>query len=317
MKKAAVIFPGQGSQFVGMGKEFLESDPEAMALMEMASEKSGLDLKHLCLEGSMKELTRALHLQPCLTIINMICWQQFRKLLPECSPAFLAGHSLGECCALYAAGMIGAADTMSLVSKRGFFMDREGTANPGGMRAVLGLNIEQVEGLLADFKGTGRVVVANHNTAEQIVISGDFEGLDGVGTLCKQAGGKVIPLKVSVANHSPLVAGAVGDYQNFLESLTFKGPEIPIMFNCIADTEADPLKIPGLISSQIASRVRWHESIIKMLDSGVELFIELGPKTVLSGIIKKIVRSHGAAACVQADTPEGLEKVAAALKDLG
>jgi [acyl-carrier-protein] S-malonyltransferase len=244
----------------------------------------------------------------------MICWQQFKKRLPEFSPAYLAGHSLGECCALYAANALSAEDTISLVSNRGAFMEREGTANPGGMRAVLGLNIEQVEDILRDFNGPGRVVVANHNTAEQIVISGDMDGLDVVGALCKQKGGKVIPLKVSVANHSPLVAGAIGDYQSFLEKLTFAPPEIPVIFNLNADVENDPAKIPALISQQIGSRVRWYESIVKMVDNGVELFVELGPKPVLTGLVKKITGAHGSVICMQADTPEGLEKVVSVVR---
>lgn len=313
MKKTAVIFPGQGSQFVGMGKEFLEADRDAAALMEMASAGSGLDLKTLCLEGPMEELTRSLHIQPCMTIINMICWQQLKKRLPEFSPAYLAGHSLGECCALYAAEVLDGGDTISLVTNRGAFMDREGTANPGGMRAVLGLGIQQVEEVLAGFSGPGRVVVANHNTAEQIVISGDMEGLDVVGAACKEKGGKVIPLKVSVANHSPLVAGAIGDYQEFLKTLKFQAPRSPVMFNINAATETDPANIPSLIANQIGSRVRWYESIVAMLQDGVELFVELGPKPVLTGLVKKIVGSDGKAVCIQADTPETMDKVAATI----
>ncbi len=314
MKKTAIIFPGQGSQFVGMGKEFIENEVDASTLMAKASAKSGLDLRSLCLEGPMEELTRSLHIQPCVTIINMICWQQFKKMLPDFSPAFLAGHSLGECCALYAAGVISAEDTISLVANRGAFMDREGNANPGGMRAVLGLNINQVNDILAGFTGPGRVVVANHNTAEQIVISGDMAGLDIVGALCREKGGKVIPLKVSVANHSPLVAGAVADYQNFLKTLTFAKPEIPIIFNFNAEAETNPDKIPAHISSQLASTVLWYDTINKMLAEGVELFVELGPKTVLTGLVKKIARGNGTAQFMQADTLQAMGKVVSAIK---
>ncbi len=318
MKKTAIIFPGQGSQYIGMGQQFLESDSDARDLMDMACEASGLNLKSLCLEGPMEELTRSLHIQPAITVINMICWQQLSKRIEDFSPAFIAGHSLGECCALFASQALGAKDTISLVSKRGAYMDREATANPGGMRAVLGLDIGQVEEVLKGFNDEGTVVVANHNTKQQIVVSGDLEALESVSSLFKDKGGKVIPLKVSVANHSPLIAGAIPDYQAFLETLNFSKPKTPIMFNLNAAVELNPANIPQTLSNQIGSRVRWYESILKMLDEGVELFVELGPKTVLTGLVKKIVSgADKTATFVQADTPEGLDRVVSAITNPG
>ena len=310
MKKTAILFPGQGSQYIGMGQACIEADPEAGVLMEMAEQVSGFPLRRLCFEGPMQELTRVLHLQPALTVINCICLQQFQKILPGCTPAFVGGHSLGEYSALHASGVLSVEDTMQLVTKRGEFMEREGAANPGGMRAVLGLTIEEVDGLLDAYTGAGTVVVANHNTEQQVILSGDEAGLDGVSKRCRDKGAKVIPLKVSVANHSPLVAGAVEDFSAFMETIAFAEPQIPIFFNATAALEQDPAVIRTIMASQIASRVRWYESVNRMVAEGVEVFVELGPKTVLTGMMKKILPRNSAITCVQVDSPEAMEKVA-------
>jgi len=226
------------------------------------------------------------------------------------TPAFVGGHSLGEYSALHASGVLSAEDTMTLVTKRGEFMEREGSANPGGMRAVLGLTIEEVDNLLNAYTGAGTVVVANHNTEQQVILSGDEVGLEGVSELCREKGAKVIPLKVSVANHSPLVAGAVEDFSAFMETITFNEPKIPLLFNATASLERDPAVIRTIMARQIASRVRWYESVRRMVEDGVEVFVELGPKTVLTGMMKKILPRKGSVTCVQADTPETMEKAA-------
>lgn len=311
MKKTAILFPGQGSQYIGMGQSFLEADQDAVALMDMAEEISGFPLKKLCLEGPIEDLTRVLHLQPALTAINLICWQQLKKALPDLVPAYAGGHSLGEYSALQAAGVLSAKDTMTLVTKRGEFMEREGAANPGGMLAILGLTIEEVDNLLNAYTGPGVVVVANHNAEQQIIISGDKEGLDGFSALCKENGAqKIIHLKVSVANHSPLVAGAVADFSACMAEIPFQAPRIPVLFNVTASQETDPQIIRDIMARQIASRVRWYESVHRMIEDGVEVFVELGPKTVLTGMMRKILPRKSPVLCVQADTPELLEKAA-------
>ncbi len=308
MKKTAVIFPGQGSQFIGMGKEFLESDSEARDVMEMAEKQSGFPLEKLCLEGPMEDLTRVVHLQPAITVTNLICWQALKKAIPGFQPVFAAGHSLGEYSALHASGAVSAEDCMALVTRRGELMEREGSEHPGGMRAVLGMTIDEVDLLLEEYPGSGIVVVANHNSEKQVVISGDMEGLDGFSTACGEKGAKVVPLNVSVANHSPLVEGAVEDFSGFMTDINFERPSIPVVFNVTAGVEEDPGTIRSVMARQIASRVRWQESVTKMLDEGVEVFVEAGPKNVLTGLMRKIV-PRGAAVCVQFDTPEKLEKV--------
>ncbi|MDW7772051.1 MAG: ACP S-malonyltransferase [Desulfobulbaceae bacterium] len=315
MKKTAILFPGQGSQFVGMGREFVEGDDDARLLTDMAGRISGFPLQRLCLEGPMEDLTRVVHLQPAMTVVNMICWQALKKAVPDLQPVFFAGHSLGEYSALYAAGVLSAEDCLALVTRRGELMEREGEANPGGMRAVLGMTIDQIESLLGNFAGGGDVVVvANHNAEKQVIISGDLLGLDSFGTLCEKQGAKVIALNVSVANHSPLVAGAVKDFAAFMADIPFRKPAAPVLFNMTAKAETDPDAIRDIMARQIASRVRWFDSMNRMLDQGVELFIEAGPKKVLSGLMRKIM-PRGTASCIQFDTPADLEKVVVELSD--
>uniref|UniRef100_UPI0040563C79 ACP S-malonyltransferase n=1 Tax=Candidatus Electronema sp. TaxID=2698783 RepID=UPI0040563C79 len=311
MKKTAILFPGQGSQYLGMGKAFIETDPDAAAMMDTAERVSGFPLRQLCFDGPLEELTRVLHLQPALTAVNLICWQQLQKMLPGFCPAWAVGHSLGEYSALHAAGVLSAEDTIALVTKRGEFMERENAANPGGMQAVLGLSIERVERLLAEYTGAGMVVVANHNSQQQIIISGDAEGLEGFSEVCKAAGAKkIVPLKVAGANHSPLVAGAVPDFAACMEKIRFNPPNVPILFNVTAAPENDPAAIRTIMARQIASRVRWHESVCQMIADGVKVFLELGPGSVLTGMMKKILPTGSTAVCVQADSLESLAKAA-------
>ena len=313
MKKTAVIFPGQGSQYIGMGQAFIEHDRDALALMERAEQISAFPLRRLSLEGPLDELTRVLHLQPALTAMNLICWQQLKKRLPDFAPVFAAGHSLGEYSALHVAGVLSLDDTLSLVTKRGELMEREGCSNPGGMRAVLGLTLAQVEEVLAQYTGPGVMVVANHNTAAQVVLSGDQQGLDYASERCTALGGKIMPLKVSVANHSPLVAGAVEDFAACMAAITFKKPTLPVLFNATGGYENDPAIIKGIMARQIASRVRWLEIVERMAAEGVEAIVELGPKSVLTGMMKKILAKDTAILCLQADTPESMDKAAGLL----
>lgn len=314
MKKTAVIFPGQGSQFIGMGKEFLDSDSDARELMEMAQEKSGFPLEKLCLEGPMEELTRVAYLQPAVTVTNLLCWQALQKALPDFQPAYVAGHSLGEYSALHASGVVSAEDCMALVTRRGELMEREGSEHPGGMRAVLGMTVDEIDILLEEYAGTGIVVVANHNSEKQVVVSGSMEGLDGFSDACSKQGARVIALNVSVANHSPLVAGAVDDFAGFMQGIDFHRPTVPMVFNVTVNLEEEPGTIRSIMARQIATRVRWLESVTKMLNEGVEVFVEAGPGKVLTGLMRKIL-PRDAATCIQFDTLEGLEKVVSAIED--
>lgn len=307
--KIAVLFPGQGSQYVGMGAEFVQNYKNCKEILEKAENVSGLPLGELCFNGPMEQLTKAVHLQPAITVTNLICYEALKSKLGNKDEIFcFAGHSLGEYSALYAAGVLTVEDTMRLVAKRGALMEREGNKNPGGMRAVLGLEIEEIEDAVNKYNGDGEITAANHNTPQQTVISGSIHALDCVADVLDEKGGKVIPLNVSVANHSPLVADAVPDFAEFMSEIEFKEPEYPVYFNVIAATETAPEKMKKLMASQIASRVRWCETISGMLAQGVDTFIEVGPKTVLKGMMKKIVPKGKKVLSLQVDSEETLNK---------
>lgn len=312
--KIAILFPGQGSQFLGMGAEFLEKYTECSALMEMAEKTCGLNLKSISADGPMEELTRATNLQPAITIANLICYQALMTEVGDKLPiAYLAGHSLGEYSALCAAGVLSTEDTLRLVSKRGALMEREGVANPGGMRAVLGLSIETIEKILRGYSGPGAVTAANHNTPQQIVISGSIPALDSVSKVAEEKGGKVIALNVSVANHSPLVAHAVPDFSAFMSEIPFQEPQRPVYFNVSAAVEEKTDVMKEMMANQIVSRVRWCEIIQSMLADGVDTFIEVGPKSVLKGMMRKITPKGTKVTSLQFDTPDGLSKCLAKL----
>ena len=305
-KSIAVLFPGQGSQFIGMGGEFLQADAEADKLMDLAESISSAPLRRLCLEGPMEELTRAIHLQPALTAVNLICWQAVKKAGIEAD--YFAGHSLGEYSALYAADVLTIEDTLKVVSERGRLSDREGLRNPGGMQAILGLTLETVEEILLELPGDGILTVANHNTELQVVISGEKKALHEVEKLVEERGGRAITLNVSIANHSPLIAGAVPDFEDVLEKAEFSPPKVPVLFNVTAAAETDPDVIRAIMARQIVSRVRWFETIKALLARDVRIFIEVGPKTVLSGLLKKILPKELGCRRYQVDNPESLEK---------
>jgi [acyl-carrier-protein] S-malonyltransferase len=305
--KTAILFPGQGSQFVGMGKEFLDSDPAAAELMAMAESVSGFSLLRLCTEGPLEELIRAVHLQPALTVINLICWQALSQA--GIGADFFAGHSLGEYSALCGAGVLSPVDTMALVTERGRLMEREGRKNPGGMLAVIGLVYSEVEELIAGLGSEGVVTAANHNAEKQVVISGEHAVLEKAAALVSEQGGRAIPLNVSVANHSPLVADAVPDFEQFMDRIDFKPPATPVLFNVTGDQEGDTGNIRRMMANQIASRVRWLDIVRNLLAAEVRVFIEVGPKTVLSGLLRNIVPKEYEYRRFQVDSPEKVQKV--------
>lgn len=310
-EKIAVLFPGQGSQFVGMGKEFLESSAAAAELMALAEKVSSFPLRHLCLSGPLEELTRTLYLQPAITALNLVCWQELVRAGVQ--PDYVAGHSLGEYSALFAAGVLSAADTMKLVTERGKLMEREAGKHPGSMRALLGLTLAEVEALLAEAAPAGVVTAANHNSEKQIVISGEVAALDRASALAEEKGGRAIPLPVSGAWHSSLVQEAVPDFTKVMQQVPFLPPAIPLLFNVTAAEEQQPEEIRNIMARQIASMVRWYDIINTLVRRDVTIFIEVGPKTVLSGLLKKIIPRDFPCRVFQLDTPEKLQSCLAAI----
>ncbi len=258
----------------------------------------------------MEDLIPADIVQPAITVANLVCWQAFREAVGgKIAISAFAGHSLGEYSALYASGAITAHDALRLVTRRGELMGREGAKNPGGMCAVIGLPIDKIDEILGNYSGDGIVVAANHNTPEQTVISGNKEGLEGVNEMLTLAGAKVVPLNVSVANHSPLVAGAIPDFSELLAEVEFFIPLVPVYFNVSAQKEHNPVRMKEMMSRQITSKVRWCEIITRMLAEGIDTFIEVGPKPVLKGMMRRIVPRGVKVVSLQFDSPEGLEKV--------
>ncbi len=302
--KIAVLFPGQGSQYIGMGKAFAESDPDAAKLMELADSVSGQPVSRLCLEGPMEELTLTVNLQPALTVVDLICWQALSKA--GIRPDYIAGHSLGEYSALCAAGVLNVEDALSLVTQRGRLMEREGLKHPGGMRAVLGMNLQEVQDVLAGLSGSGIVTAANHNSEKQVVISGEAVGLDEASAIFAEKGARVIPLNVSIANHSPLVEDAVPDFIEAMKKIDFRGPSIPMFFNVTGGEEIDPDRIRDIMARQIASMVKWLDIMNAFIERDVRYFIEAGPKNVLSGLLRKIVPKGYEYKSFQVESPESL-----------
>jgi [acyl-carrier-protein] S-malonyltransferase len=305
--KIAVLFPGQGSQYLGMGRQFIETDADCAAIMEQAEAVCDFPLRKLCLEGPIEELTRAIHLQPAITVTNLVCWQALQKAWgKKVTASCFAGHSLGEYSALCAAGVLSVQDTMRLVARRGMLMEREGQKHPGAMRAVLGLHVAEIEEIVGQCAGAGVATVANHNTEQQIVISGEVAALDAIGAIAAARGAKIIPLAVSVANHSPLVADAVPDFAAFMDGVEFNRPRTPVYFNVSATVEEQPDVIREMMARQIASRVRWFELIQAMIAQGVDTFIEVGPKAVLKGMMRKIAPKGYVYQALQFDSPDSL-----------
>ena len=300
----AFVFPGQGSQYVGMGKALIETVSDAAHVFSVAEELTGLTLKKLCIEGPMEELTQVENLQPCLTAVEIICCMAAKNT--GLKAAAVAGHSLGEYPALWAAGVISLEDTFKLVHARGRLMKEVGDKNPGAMAAVIGLSRKELEELIAPLAKKGILVLANHNSPEQIVVTGET---DLVGDLCKGAKAKrakAIPLKVSGAYHSPLMEEASRRFSEILDKVSFCKPEIPIYSNVTARPESDPEEIKNLLKKQICSPVRWYEIVINMDRDGISNFIELGPKKVLGNLIRKCL-PEGSASVFQGEKPENLE----------
>jgi [acyl-carrier-protein] S-malonyltransferase len=243
----------------------------------------------------MEDLTQTVNLQPAITAVNLACLTAIQKA--GIQPTVCAGHSLGEYSALCAAGVITMEDCLKLVYKRGELMHREATQHKGAMSAIVGLPIDQVTDIVNAAAQSGVVAVANHNSAEQIVITGAPDPVKAAGEQAAGLGARAIPLKVSGAWHSPLIQGAEDEFRAYLGQTSFQAPQCGVIHNVTADTESDTEQIQTLMARQLCSPVRWYDSILKMLDDQIDTFVEIGPGRVLTGLLRKIMpKDHPAKA---------------------
>ncbi|RPJ02825.1 MAG: [acyl-carrier-protein] S-malonyltransferase [Chloroflexi bacterium] len=293
--KTALVFPGQGSQEVGMGADLVQAFPEAAETFDLADDILGFSLSDLCFDGPAEALNDTYNTQPALYVMGLALLRVLQAAFPpDQHPAFVAGHSLGEFTALTAAGAVGFADGLRLVRERGRLMNQAGQRAPGAMAAILGLDADVVNEICAQAsQQTGKaLVLANDNCPGQLVISGDKEALDAALPIATQRGAKrVMPLTVSVASHSPLMEVITAEFRGALSRTPFGAPAVPVIGNVHAAPLDTAAAIRAELGDQLTSTVRWTESVQTMREHGVELFIELGPKDVLNGLIKRIDRA--------------------------
>ncbi|BAY80056.1 malonyl coenzyme A-acyl carrier protein transacylase (plasmid) [Nostoc linckia NIES-25] len=284
----ALVFPGQGSQYVGMGLEIFKEFISAEKIFESAEEVSKLDIRNLCFFGDEENLMETSITQPCLLATNIALYTVFQEHFAR-KPKFVCGHSAGEYSALVAAGVLSFADAMKLLQVRGALMSR---TQGGGMLALKGVTFEQAEKLCRQNVQPGGVLVpANLNSPEQIVISGDIDSIEEALIFAFDNNLKAIPLPVSGAFHSPLMQEAAQDFANIIGNFQFNDAGIPVISNVTAKPVINGYEWSQLLEQQITSAVRWEASIRYIYERGIEVFVEVGPKKVLSKLIKKIVPS--------------------------
>lgn len=277
----AFIFPGQGSQYVGMGKDLWEKSHEIRDIFTAASDICGLEMKKLCFEGPIETLSETINLQPALTTVEISMFTWLRRT--GTGPDALAGHSLGEYPALYAANVLSLEDTFKTVKQRARLMHEASQKYPGGMLAILKLDIEKVKEILKDYSAE----LANYNSPQQIVISGRLEKLSEIKEKVNIIGGKSILLNVSGPWHSSLMREAQQKFSDFLREIKFRPPRIPIFSNVTGNIEKEPREIRMLMWQQLCSPVLWCEEVKNMYNQGIERFLEVGPKKVLCGLIQR------------------------------
>jgi [acyl-carrier-protein] S-malonyltransferase len=293
-KTTAFVFPGQGSQAKGMGHNLATHYPLATQTFEEADDILGFALSRLMWEGPEADLNDTLNTQPALYVHSVAAQRVFSHLYPGFQPATVAGHSLGELSALAAAGALSFSDGLRLVRTRGEMMKRAGEIFPGGMAAILGLDIPALEKVCTEASTENEIVqVANDNCPGQVVISGAKAAVARAIEGAKAAGAKrAIPLAVSIAAHSPLMASIQAEWNTVVDACAMNDPVIPVIGNVHAEPMTSANELRADIKAQMSSRVRWTESVQAMLKSGTQAFVEVGSGSVLLGLIRRVAQSR-------------------------
>lgn len=283
---AAFVFPGQGSQKVGMGRDLYDNFAVAREVFEEADNALGFPLSRLCFEGPEDELAQTVNAQPAIMTVSVACLKAAFSVAGKLiCPAFMAGHSLGEYTALVAAEVLDLAEAVRLTRRRGELMQEAGLQVPGGMAAIIGLDTVSVEGVCQE----SGAQISNLNSPGQIVISGSRESLVRAMDLARAMGARyIMPLKVSGAFHSPLMQPAAEGMAEAISDLEFHVPSVPIVVNSTAQPATTAEELKEELLKQLSSCVHWQESVEYMVDAGVDTFVEIGPGQVLNGLIKRI-----------------------------
>lgn len=312
MKKFAMVFPGQGSQTVGMLAELAGNYPIVQETFKQASEVLGYDLWQLVQEGPAEELNKTWQTQPALLTASVAVYRVWQQKYPELKPEVMAGHSLGEYSALVCAGVLDFQDAVKLVELRGKLMQQAVPEGAGAMYAIIGLDNDAIINACKQAEQGEVVSAVNFNSPGQVVIAGAKAAVERAAALCKEAGAKrALPLAVSVPSHCALMKPAADQLSVSLESITLKAPVVAVLNNVDVKAETDAVAIRNALVRQLYSPVRWTETVEKMAQNGVEVLVEVGPGKVLNGLTKRIVDSLQAVSVNDVKSLDSVEEVLA------
>ncbi len=309
MKKVALLFSGQGSQYVGMGEALSEKYPEVRRIFDQANDILGYDLAKICFKGNLAELTRTENAQPAILTMSKALFEIYMKEI-GIAPYYTAGHSLGEISALTCAGVIEFSDALKIVRQRGLLMQEAGAKAEGAMAAIVGIDLAIIQTECAKLNNSEPVlVIANYNSPDQVVISGHKPTVTEAGRILADKGAKVTPLKVSAAFHSPLMLPAGQSLEAELKKYQYHSFKWPVLSNVTASPYPDSGEVASLLTQQLTMPVRWRESMAYLEKQGIEIAVEIGPRTVLRNLMKSNTQSIKAFSFEKPEDQTELKKI--------